>query len=156
LWFFLNVLLGPCMALVWRTRRYLADATSVELTRNPDALARALQRLSEDTTALAGGEWATHLFVVNPTGDRTLRGQQPNDDEKRRAIQAWAQTAHLSVAPRTPGTPASPQDYAAVRREMMTTAMAIARGDQQALARMQALAQIMGGESAMGLHAMPN
>src|SRR5438309_2891667 len=67
LWFFLNLLLGPCMALLWRTRRYLADASAVELTRNPDALASALQRLSQDTTtALDGGEWATHLFIVNP------------------------------------------------------------------------------------------
>src|SRR5215467_9092560 len=69
LWFFLNILLGPCMALLWRTRRYLADASSVELTRNPDALAGALQRLSADNTALAGGEWATHIFIDNPVGD---------------------------------------------------------------------------------------
>src|SRR5215472_6535478 len=66
LWFFLNLLLGPCMAMLWRTRRYLADASSVELTRNPDALARALQCLSEDQTMLEGGAWATHLFVINP------------------------------------------------------------------------------------------
>src|SRR5690349_810324 len=59
LWFFLNVLLGPCMAMLWRTRRYLADASSVELTRNPDAMARALQRLSEDNTAMPGGDWAS-------------------------------------------------------------------------------------------------
>ena len=62
LWFFLNLLLGPCMALLWRTRRYLADASAVELTRNPDALARALQCLSEDQTSLDGGEWATHFL----------------------------------------------------------------------------------------------
>ena len=40
------------MAMLWRTRRYLADASSVELTRNPDALARALQCLSEDIPRL--------------------------------------------------------------------------------------------------------
>ncbi len=157
LWFFLNILLGPCMALLWRTRRYLADASSVELTRNPDALARALQRLSEDTTALDGGEWATHLFVVNPTGDRTLRGLQPSEDQKRKAIEAWAATAHLSVTPTAPGGAAlPPQDYAAVRKEMMATAMAVAKGDQKAIARLQAIAQIMGGAPALGLHAMPN
>src|SRR5690348_4049136 len=54
LWCFLNVLLGPCMALLWRTRRYLADAGAVEFTRNPDALARALQRLSADRTTIDG------------------------------------------------------------------------------------------------------
>ena len=153
LWFFLNVLLGPCMALLWRSRRYLADASSVELTRNPDALARALQRLSEDTTGLAGGEWATHLFVVNPTGDRTLRGEQPSEEQRRKAMEAWAATAHLSGA----GAGATvPQDYSAMRREMMATGLAFARGDQQAIARMQAMAQIMGGAPALDLHAMPN
>jgi Zn-dependent protease with chaperone function len=169
LWFFLNVLLGPCMALLWRTRRYLADATSVELTRNPDALARALQRLSDDSTSLSGGEWATHLFVVNPTGDRTLRGQQPSPEQMRKAVEAWKATAHLSISPSNPGaispvnpgavnptTSVSPQDYATVRKEMLGMAMAVARGDQQAIARLQAISQIMGGDPAFGLHAMPN
>jgi Zn-dependent protease with chaperone function len=156
LWFFLNILLGPCMALLWRTRRYLADASSVELTRNPDALARALQRLSEDTTALAGGEWATHLFVVNPTGDTSLRGLQPSEDQKRKAIEAWAATAHLSVTPATPSGALPPQDYPAVRKEMMAAGLAVARGDQKAIARLQAIAEIMGGAPALGLHGMPN
>ena len=154
LWFFLNILLGPCMALLWRTRRYLADASSVELTRNPDALATALQRLSEDNSAIAGGEWATHLFVVNPTGDRTLRGEQPSEDQKRKAMEAWAATAHLSSTPSSSAI--APQDYLAMRREMIATGLAVARGDQQAIARLQAMAQAMGGASALGLHAMPN
>lgn len=157
LWFFLNVLLGPCMALLWRTRRYLADASSVALTRNPDALARALQRLSEDTTALEGGEWATHLFVVNPTGDSSLRGLQPSQEQMRKAIQAWAATAHLSVTPANPGAAAlPPQDYATARKEMMSTALAVAAGNPQAIARMQALADAMGSEQALGTHGMPS
>src|SRR4029077_12533973 len=98
LWMFLNVLLGPCMAMLWRTRRYLADATSVELTRNPDALARALQCLSEDNTAFDSGDWATHLFVVNPKGDSGLRGQQLSQQQMAKAIQAWASTAHTMSA----------------------------------------------------------
>ncbi len=98
LWMFLNVLLGPCMAMLWRTRRYLADASSVELTRNPDALARALQCLSEDNTAFDSGDWATHLFVVNPKGDSGLRGQQPSQQQMAKAIQAWASTAHMMSA----------------------------------------------------------
>ncbi|HET9282642.1 MAG TPA: M48 family metalloprotease [Candidatus Angelobacter sp.] len=160
LWFFLNIMLGPCMALLWRTRRYLADASAVELTRNPDALAHALQRLSEDTTAISGGEWATHLFVVNPTGDRTLRGEEPSDDQKRKIISAWASTAHLSSAPSPAavpsGAPVSPQDYANVRKQMMLTAMAVAKGDPQAIARLEAIGEIVGGAEALGLHAMPN
>ncbi|HEY7404401.1 MAG TPA: M48 family metalloprotease [Candidatus Angelobacter sp.] len=151
LWFFLNILLGPCMALLWRTRRYLADASAVELTRNPDALATALQRLSEDNSTLQGGEWATHLFVVNPTGDRTLRSSEPSEDQKRKAMEAWAATAHLSGS-----SGAAPQDYAAMRKEMLFTGLAFARGDQKAVARMQAMAQLMGGAHAMGLHDIPN
>ncbi|HZD93087.1 MAG TPA: hypothetical protein VE133_02475, partial [Candidatus Sulfotelmatobacter sp.] len=159
LWFFLNVLLGPCMALLWRTRRYLADASSVELTRDPDAMARALQRLSEDTTAIAGGEWATHLFIVNPKGDASLRGLQPSDEQKRQAMEAWKATMHTVVSESSTaagqaggGRP----DYAIVRKEMITTAMAAARGDARAVARMQALATAMGANPALGVNDMPN
>jgi Zn-dependent protease with chaperone function len=39
-------LVGPILAAVWRTRRYLADASAVQLTRNPSDLARALHNIS--------------------------------------------------------------------------------------------------------------
>jgi Zn-dependent protease with chaperone function len=68
LWVFSSVLLGPCIALVWRTRRYLADASAVELTRDPDGLANALTKLGRDDTGIPGGAWASHLFVVAPSG----------------------------------------------------------------------------------------
>ena len=50
--------------MVWRSRRYLADAASVRLTRNPDALARALERLSVHGDLLSKARWAEPLFVV--------------------------------------------------------------------------------------------
>lgn len=144
LWFFLNLLLGPCMALLWRTRRYLADAGAVELTRNPDALASALQRLSEDSNAVTGGSWATHLFVVNPSGDASLRGSSPSADQQRKALELWraAQNAGRAVLPAvnrasSPGT--DPQEYARVRKEIMSTVMAAAAGNVDASARVQAL-----------------
>jgi Zn-dependent protease with chaperone function len=43
---FMSFVVGPLLALVWRSRRYLADATAVQLTRNPEGLARALASLS--------------------------------------------------------------------------------------------------------------
>ena len=50
-----------------RQREYLADATSVELTRNPYGLERALAKLGTDTQKLEGANKATqHLYVVNP------------------------------------------------------------------------------------------
>ncbi len=159
LWFFLNLLLGPCMAMLWRTRRYLADASSVELTRNPDALARALQRLSEDNTSLEGGEWATHLFIVNPKGDSGLRGLQPSQEHMAKAIQAWATTEHLTSgqdAANPAGGPIAANDWPSVRLQIMSTVKAAATGDQRAIARMQAVAAIIGRDPALGLVAMPN
>lgn len=179
LWFFLNLLLGPCMAMLWRTRRYLADASSVELTRNPDALARALQCLSEDNTAFDSGDWATHLFVVNPKGDSGLRGQQPSQQQMAKAIQAWASTAHTMSAQdaanlydtpvAAPGTAViaaasaagltggvSGNDWPSVRQEIITTVKAAAMGNPQALARMQAMAEMMGERLPVGLGELPN
>jgi Zn-dependent protease with chaperone function len=167
LWFFLNLLLGPCMAMLWRTRRYLADATSVELTRNPDALARALQCLSEDNTAFDSGDWATHLFVVNPKGDTGLRGQQPSQEQMAKAIQAWASTAHLMSAqdaanlydtPVAAGAaaPIAANDWPSVRQEMITTVKAAATGDQRAVARLRAIAEMMGERLPVGLGELPN
>ena len=155
LWFFLNVLLGPCMALVWRTRRYLADAGSVELTRNPDALARALERLSQDDTAIAGGGWASHLFVVNPTGDTSLRGLPESDEQKRKAIQAWQAAANAGAAA-SPASAQSTDEYARLRKEMMATWMMAMRGDAASMARVQAFAQAMGGQAELDVHNMPN
>jgi len=160
LWFFLNVLLGPCMALLWRTRRYLADAGAVELTRNPDALAGALQRLSEDSTVMAGGSWATHLFVVNPSGDQSLRGVGPAPDQQRKFLAAWRESENAGRTVRAAGTPVlstgAEEEYARVRKEMMSTVMAAAAGSTDAVARMQAFAKVVSADPALGLHDMPN
>src|SRR5215472_972671 len=151
LWFFNTVLLGPCMALVWRTRRYLADASAVELTRNPDALAGALERLSQDNSAIPGGAWATHLFVVNPTGDHSVRVERPTSEQMKQAAASWAASA-------PGGTTAVPADYAQLKREMMATGLAAFRGDAQAAERVQAFAQTMAaahGDDAASVH-IPN
>ncbi len=60
-----------------RQREFLADATSVELTRNPYGLERALAKLATDTEKLEGANRATqHLYVVNPVKklDKSARG----------------------------------------------------------------------------------
>jgi heat shock protein HtpX len=60
-----------------RQREYLADATSVELTRNPYGLERALAKLATDTEPLEVANRATqHLYVVNPVKklDRSAMG----------------------------------------------------------------------------------
>ena len=52
-----------------RNREYLADATGVQLTRNPAALAAALQKIEASetpTTSIKGG--AAHLCIADPLG----------------------------------------------------------------------------------------
>jgi heat shock protein HtpX len=52
---------------VSRQREYLADATSVQFTRNPEGLISALQKLAAAAAPFPGVSRATqHLFIVNP------------------------------------------------------------------------------------------
>lgn len=50
-----------------RRREYLADASAVELTRNPDGLISALQKLDSDPNQLKTANNSTaHMYIVNP------------------------------------------------------------------------------------------
>lgn len=52
---------------VSRQREYLADATSVQFTRNPGGLISALGKLAEKAAPFPGVSHATqHLFIINP------------------------------------------------------------------------------------------
>jgi heat shock protein HtpX len=52
---------------VSRQREYLADASSVQLTRNPHGLETALAKLASDNEPLHSANGATqHLYIVNP------------------------------------------------------------------------------------------
>ena len=52
---------------VSRQREYLADASAVELTRYPEGLASALEKLGNDQSELEAANRATaHLYIVNP------------------------------------------------------------------------------------------
>ena len=64
-------------AAVSRQREYLADATSIELTRNPTALARALGALQADHDPLDfANRGSQHLWFANPVSVATLRGDE--------------------------------------------------------------------------------
>ena len=67
---------------VSRQREYLADASSVELTRNPHGLESALAKLASDKEPLHSVNGATqHLYIVNPLkklgGGSTLFSTHP-------------------------------------------------------------------------------
>jgi heat shock protein HtpX len=57
-------LLAMCIS---RQREYLADAASVEFTRNPRALLRALEHIARTESPLRNASrGVAHLFIVNP------------------------------------------------------------------------------------------
>ena len=64
--------LAPIFALlvqmaVSRQREFLADATSVRLTRHPQGLISALEKLATQARPFTGANRATqHMFIVNP------------------------------------------------------------------------------------------
>jgi heat shock protein HtpX len=64
--------LAPVFALlvqmaVSRQREFLADATSVRLTRHPEGLIGALEKLAASAQPFKGANRATqHMFIVNP------------------------------------------------------------------------------------------
>lgn len=61
---------------VSRQREYLADASGAQLTRYPEALASALEKISQDKEVLEVANRATqHLYIVNPIKPFETRAQ---------------------------------------------------------------------------------
>ena len=57
-----------------RRREYLADASGALLCRNPDALARALEKITADPEPLEEANKATaHLYFANPLKEERIR-----------------------------------------------------------------------------------
>ena len=60
-----------------RRREYLADASAIELTRNPDGLISALQKLDADTNQLRTANNSTaHMYIVNPFKSNLKNGKR--------------------------------------------------------------------------------
>src|SRR5690606_35407780 len=68
-------ILAPIIAQILRMaisrkREYLADASGALLCRNPEALARALEKIAADDEPLEAANKATaHLYIENPLKD---------------------------------------------------------------------------------------
>lgn len=73
---------GKLMQLaISRNREFLADATAVELTRNPDGLISALEKISSDPHQLKVANNATeNMYIVNP-----FRGK-----DKKKSSSLWS------------------------------------------------------------------
>lgn len=69
----LSPIIGTLIQLaISRRREFMADAGSVEITRQPGGLIEALKKISEDTEPLEAANKATaHLYIVNPFKGKT-------------------------------------------------------------------------------------
>lgn len=79
---------------VSRRREYLADATAVSFTRNPDGLISALRKISSDSANMeTASESSAHMFIVTPfknkrKADRSsLFSTHPAIEERIQAIE---------------------------------------------------------------------
>jgi len=76
---FVLAILSPLIATlihmaISRKREFLADADSALLTRYPEGLARALEKISQDQTPLKVANKATaHLYISNPFKGKKVR-----------------------------------------------------------------------------------
>jgi Zn-dependent protease with chaperone function len=92
IWLFTLVVAGPVVAFLWRTRRRLADATAVQLTRYPDALAEALRSLAGLDMVVPGALPVHFLFTVwDPAVDQ---------DSKRTDVTSVLLRMQLRLEPR--------------------------------------------------------
>jgi heat shock protein HtpX len=77
-----------------RQREYLADASGALLCRNPDALARALEKIAADEEPLEAANKATaHLYIENPLKEHrsfmnNLFSTHPPVEERIRLLRA--------------------------------------------------------------------
>ena len=59
--------LSPLVAFAWRQRKYMADASAVKLTREPNGLASVLGLLTAENNTLLVSPWASHFCLVQPS-----------------------------------------------------------------------------------------
>lgn len=95
------LILGPIFGKIMqmaisRRREFLADATAVEITRNPQGLISALKKLDSDSNELKFANNATaHMYIVSPFKDNPekkkrkagLLDTHPSIDERIEALE---------------------------------------------------------------------
>lgn len=157
LWFFSFTMLTPTMALLWRKRKYLADASAVQLTRNPDGLAEALRKLNSEPRAIPGGSWAPHLFLVNPAGSDRMNDPKANAANQRLLADMWAASAPARI-PNTPSAAASSPSsgLSFITSEIIATSQSAIAGDPTSAARMTAFRQAAATALGKPVDELPN
>jgi Zn-dependent protease with chaperone function len=107
------VLTGPLVDAALRRRELLSDATAVRLTRNPDGLAGALERLREVVTVVPRADNLSSMFAVwwpvtlaDKNAPVVLFARKPHATAQRRLAQLIAMGAHPEATERPSVTPA--------------------------------------------------
>jgi hypothetical protein len=120
-----SLFLSAPLSLLWRNRRYSADAMAVQLTREPDGLAHALRQIAGSGVP-PGGEAREYFFV------HATRGSSKGGIADRRAMTL---TLHPTIARRLarlvalgatsePVTRSSWPDYQEIARRPLAAAIA--------------------------------
>jgi Zn-dependent protease with chaperone function len=133
-----SFMLEPMLAFVWRTRRYLADATAVQLTRNPDWIAEGLVASTDRGGMIPGGKWAAPLFVVGPEA-RSMRSIM----RQRSAVQQRIDE-RVAASGKTEGV-----------GRLIAEAQAMAESTQEQRRELMTQAAIPGGVEKLGAHYAP-
>jgi hypothetical protein len=119
---FTLMVFGPWIGLSWKARRSLADATAVQLTRDPDALARAVARMEGRTVAIEGADPVSFLFPfwtrwtaeVVPKGDdvtsNLVRMHLPLEKRLGALLRLGASPESIADAPATKDDPTTARD----------------------------------------------
>ncbi|MEO6003862.1 MAG: hypothetical protein ABIZ04_04925 [Opitutus sp.] len=105
--------LSPLLALVLRSRRRRADATAVQLTKNADAMARALIRLDGGAHIVAGAMWSEMNLVVGH-GRTEARPFERLQARVARAITTMNNFSHRLRDSARPVASAAPQADSAI------------------------------------------
>lgn len=90
----LFLILSPIFATLMklaisRKREFLADASAIEMTRNPDGLISALQKIALDPDVLESANKSTaHMYISNPLKDKTsdLFSTHPSTEKRIEAL----------------------------------------------------------------------
>ena len=134
---------------VSREREYLADASAVQFTRNPDGLAGALRQIgglaAHGRVLDPQAETASHMFLVHALGGRGggwFATHPPLDERIRRLDPAW--NGELPVLPVEP-EPIAPEEELAVSMLSAQAAPMAVRDAAPGLAQAPLPAELLAG-----------
>lgn len=103
-----GLFVGQLIGAMWKRRQLLADATAVQLTRNPDGLASAVEHLGRFPVAVPKAAPVSHLFAAwsgsggDDASSVTALSRSMNVSAERRLKALRAMGARVAITTRKP------------------------------------------------------